>query len=119
MPAIAVPDVVADAASSGDWRLSNISPQLFVNFEACSAARDTWKADSFELRVEPDLQLVASDNDDQESEVEEEFHYDGFEQDCESDMMALCFLHEAMAMSRRSVKSYARSGEEEEDEEDV
>ena len=37
----------------------------------------------------------------------------------ESDMMALCFLHEAMAMSRRSVETYARSVEEEEDEEDV
>ena len=91
---------------------SNISPLLFVNFEACSAARDTWKADSFELQVAPDLQLVASDNDDQESEVEEEFHYDGFEQDCESDMMALCFLHEAMAMSRRSVERYTHLASE-------
>ena len=92
---------------------------LFVKFEPCSAARETWIADSFDLCVGPNLQLDASDNDDPESEPETDFGYAGFDQDCESDMMALCFLHEAMAMSRRSVKSYARSGEEEEDEEDV
>ena len=119
MPAIALPDVVADAANTTDWRLSNISPLLFVKFEPCSAARDTWIAGSFNLRVGPNLQLDASINDDPESEPETDFDYDGFRQDCESDMMALCFLHEAMAMSRRSVETYARSGEEEEDEEDV
>ena len=126
MPAIALPDVVADAASSGDYMLSNISPQLFVNFEACSAARDTWKADSFELQVQPKLRwMEPSINDGQEAEDDfdydgpDRFWYDGFDEDCESDMMALCFLHEAMAMSRRSVETYARSGEEEEDEEDV
>ena len=124
MPAIALPDVVADTANSTDWRLSNISPQLFVKFKACSAARDTWIADSFELQVQPNLQLDASINDDPpEWGPETDFYYDGvdgsFDQDCQSDMMALCFLHEAMAMSRRSVERYARSGEEEEDEEDV
>ena len=126
MPAIALPDVVADAASSGGWMLSNISPVLFVNFEACSAARDTWKADSFELQVQPKLRwMETSINDGQEAEDDfdydgpDRFWYDGFDEDCESDMMALCFLHEAMAMSRRSVERYARSGEEEEDAEDV
>ena len=119
MPAIALPDVVADAANTTDWRLSNISPMLFVKFGPCSAACDTWMADSFDLCVGPELQLDASINDDPESEPETDFGYAGFDQDCESDMMALCFLHEAMAMSRRSVETYARSGEEEEDEEDV
>ena len=68
--------------------------------------------------MHPNLQLVASDNDDQESEPETDFDYDGFDQDCESDMMALCFLHEAMAMSRRSVEKYARSYDDEDDEDD-
>ena len=123
MPAIALPDVVADTANSTDWRLSNISPQLFVKFKACSAARDTWIADSFELQVQPNLQLDASINDDPEAEPDTDFYYDSFngsfDQDCQSDMMALCFLHEVMAMPRRSVERYARSGEEEEDEEEV
>ena len=86
---------------------------LYVKLEACSAVRDTWKADSFELQVQPNLQLLDDDG------RADNFDYHGFRQDCESDMMALCFLHEAMAMSRRSVETYARSGEEEEDEEDV
>ena len=111
MPAIAVPDVVAgvvqETPDEEDWRMKYISPVLLVNVEACSAAHDTWKADSFELQVQPQIQLPASIDDDEEPEEEVEFGYDDFEQDCESDEMSLCFFHEAMAMSRRSVGEYA------------
>ena len=63
----------------------------------------------FELQVVPQIQLHASIDDDEETEEEVEFGYDDFELDCESDEMSLCFLHEAMAMSRRSVEEYAYS----------
>lgn len=101
MPAIALPDIILEEVqgSDEDWRLQCISPMLFVNVKPCNAARDTWKADSFELAIEPQLLPPARINDEEEPE-EEEFNYDGFEQDCESDMMSLCFMHEAMAMSR-------------------
>ena len=104
MPALAVPDAIAEQVDVMDWRLRCISPCLYVHVEPCSAARDEWRPCSFRLEAEP--QLVLPPADDEPGEDEEEFHYTGFEEDCETDMMALCFLHEAVAMSHRSPASY-------------
>lgn len=110
MPALAVPDAIAEQVDvmeeedEESWRLRCISPCLHVHVEPCSAARDEWRPCSFRLEAQP--QLVLPPTDDEPGEEEEEFHYIGFEEDCQTDMMALCFLHEAVAMSRRSPASY-------------
>ena len=85
-------------------RMRCISPCLYVDLEPCSAARDTWKACSLELGARPQFP----------DSLPEGYNYNlngpyqGFRDHCRSDMMALCFLHEAMAMPRRSISSYTR-----------
>lgn len=109
MPALAVPDAIAEhvvAMEEEDdehWRLQCISPCLYVDVEPGSAARDEWRPRSFRLEAQPQFVLPPTDDDPGEAQ---EFHYAGFEEDCQTDMMALCFLHEAVAMSRRSLNSY-------------
>ena len=109
MPAIAVPDEIASVmwghGSEGpSARMRCISPYLYVDLEPCSAARDTWKACSLELGARPQFPDSLPEG------YSYNFNgpYQGFRDHCRSDMMALCFLHEAMAMPRRSIDAYTQ-----------
>ena len=98
MPAIAVPDEIAFVTTVQHHpalKMRCISPCLYVDLEPCNAARNAWRACSLELGARPRFPIF--DN-----------PYQGFRNHCRSDMMALCFLHEAMAMPRRSISSYTR-----------
>ena len=109
MPAIAVPDEIARVMLAygrerASARMRCISPYLYVDLEPCNAARDTWKACSLELGARPQFP----------DSLPEGYNYNlngpyqGFRDHCRSDMMALCFLHEAMAMPRRSIDAYTQ-----------